>query len=644
MCGIAGVISPRGFDPAVLAEMASAIRHRGPDGEGYLTWAGGDVAASPRPLPESPRRESTVGLAHLRLAIIDLREVNAQPLVDADRSLAVVFNGEIYNYVELREELQAVGHKFETTGDTEVLLAAYAEWGSACVERFVGMWAFALLDGPRRRLFFSRDRFGIKPLYYCLSGGALYFASEIKALLAVPSIGPLPHEAAVRRFLLTGATDESERTFFEGIRSLPPAHNMAFSLDEAPAPKPERYWRVPPEGYAGDRLAAAGEFERLLTESVRLHARSDVPVGTCLSGGLDSAAIVCVADGLRRSGAIPSYAHSGFGYLPDDPAYSERAYMEEVVQATGLEMTYVEAEPRGFADALVEISRSQDEPFASTSVGAQWFVFRAARAKGMKVMLDGQGADEMLAGYHGYFSPIARALLRSRQPIRYARFARAHRREHGVAPLSVRAALAAFAAGRKGSADVVVPGAPADLAMLSPALRARVQGSDTGAAAFGSVHELLAAQMESLGLPSLLRFEDRNSMAHSIEARVPFLDHRLVEFAFSLPTHFKLDGVETKAVMRQALRDLLPARIRERSDKVGFRAEPSATWQLAERHRDSLRSSRTEFEASWLAPGAVEALLDEGDRSALAEFRLWRLINLKLWLRAFWGDGSDPLD
>ena len=643
MCGLAGIINQDGVDPAALGSMAEAIAHRGPDGRGYLLHRAGGAPSygrTPEQAARGPERPQ-VGFAHLRLAIIDLREINDQPLFDPSGELALSFNGEIYNYVELREELERLGHEFRTDGDTEVLLAAYSEWGPACVERLVGMWAFSILDSRRNVVFLSRDRFGVKPLYWTLHDGALHFASEIKALQAVPGAAPEPNEEVVRRYLLTGGVDETEQTFFDGVFSLPAAHNALIPLGGTVEPlRPERYWTIPPEGYDGGLGDAAQEFRALLTESVRVHARSDVPVGTCLSGGLDSSAIVCLAEELRRNEQIPSYAHSGFGYLPEQAALSERPYMEEVATRTGLQMTYVEVPPQRFSSALVEIARQQDEPFGSTSIAAQWFVFESAHRAGLKVMLDGQGADEVLGGYHYYFPLIASALLRARRPLQYARFSRSHRRAFGDSPLSRRYALASLAPARLRRAAPERLAQPPAAALLAAGFRDGGDGGLPAAPEFESINELLAAYTASLGLPSLLRFEDRNSMAHSIEARVPFLDHRLVEFAFRLPGDYKIHGVQTKYVMREALKGVLPERIRTRADKIGFRAEPAATWALAERHRDALLASRTPYEERWFDRAGLAALFGGSDRSATAEFMLWRAVNTKLWLRAFWGDGE----
>ena len=648
MCGIAGALSASGIDPAVLPLMGDSISHRGPDGEGYLlhTPQSGARVLRSRDGMDGLNGPVTAGFAHRRLTIIDLTDASDQPMMDPSGEFAIAYNGELYNYVELREELESLGRPARTSGDTEVVLNAYAEWGPACLERMVGMWALAILDLRRRVVFMALDRFGIKPLFYTVADGTLYFGSEIKALLAVPAVRPEPEESVVRKFLLTGRVDESPQTFFTGIRRLPPAHHVSIPLDDpASPPSPRRYWDYPSESFKGSRRAAAAEFKRLLSESVRVHLRSDVPVGTCLSGGLDSSGIVCLAEELRREGQVPRYAHSGFGYLPDDPQVSERPFMDEVVGRTGIQMTYVEPPAERFQAALLEIIRQQDEPFGTTSIAAQWFVFDAAHRARLKVMLDGQGADEVLGGYHSYFASIGLAHLRARRPLRYARFNRQYRRRVGTSV--VPRTLVRFYMSPDRDHDPPPTELPPDvpgMEVMSADLRGRCRPEDIASPGFKSINEILEAHTARLGLPSLLRFEDRNSMAHSIEARVPFLDHRLVEFAFSLPGSYKVKGLETKHVLRRALRGTLPEPIRTRTDKIGFRAEPTATWALAERNKDALLANPTEFEERWFDRSGLEGLMNGSARSDEAEYLLWRALNTKLWLRTFWGDSSAPLE
>jgi asparagine synthase (glutamine-hydrolysing) len=648
VCGIAGVISTAGgINPSVLVRMSDHIEHRGPDGEAYLTASLGGPRlrrSSRDEIANSGGDPPAVGFAHRRLTIIDLSERSDQPLVDASGDYAIAYNGEVYNYIELREELVRLGHSFRSEGDTEVVLQAYKEWGPECVERFVGMWAFAILDRPGCALLLSRDRFGIKPLYYASVGGALYFASEIKALLEVPGLEVEPNEEVVRRFLLDGGVDNCEQTFFAGITRLPPAHNLVIPLDGKVALDPRRYWWYPPQDGQIAEPEAAAQVRGLLEDSVRIHARSDVPVGTCLSGGLDSSSIVCLAEELRAAGQIPRYTHNAFGYLPQDEAFSERRYMQSVVESTGARLYPVDPPVERFVEELLGIVRQQDEPFGSTSIAAQWFVFEAARREGMKVMLDGQGADEVLGGYEGYFTVIASNLLRERRLLSYARFSREHKELLGRRPLPLLHAgwsVLPRRARRSATKRLPVP-LPAGAGIMSKEMEQRVR-RDFQPDPPGSLYDLLKTQTESVSLPSLLRFEDRNSMAHSIEARVPFLDHRVVEFAFRLSPEMKIKGVETKHILREAMRGVLPEDIRTRTDKLGFRAEPQAAWTIADRHFDSLVANRTGYEARWFDPEAMAGLLGGPDRSTESELLAWRAINVKLWLRLHWGDSGDPL-
>jgi asparagine synthase (glutamine-hydrolysing) len=645
MCGIAGAISTRGIDPSVLIRMGDVLEHRGPDGEGYVLGPGeGRLARLSRDEVTRSNDAPSVGFAHRRLTIIDLSERSDQPLIDGSGELAIAYNGELYNYLELREQLEGAGHSFVSSGDTEVVLAAYREWGPGCVERFVGMWALAILDAAGRRVFLSRDRFGIKPLFLARVGEALFFASEIKALLEVPGLSVEPDEKAMRRYLLDGVVDNTERTFFAGITRLPPAHNAVISLVGPPDPRPMRYWSYPAQDGQLPRTEAAKRLRALLEDAVRIHARSDVPVGTCLSGGLDSSSIVCVAEELRAAGQIPRYTHSAFGYLPQDEAFSERRHMESVVSRTGARMHFVDTDLDRFVEKLLEIVRQQDEPFGSTSIAAQWFVFEAARREGMKVMLDGQGADEILGGYHGYFPVIASNLLRHGRLLTYARFRREHKELLGHGPLPVRGAIwsALPERARRGVSRRATVPLPPGASLMSAEQRERVRGEYRPDPP-GSLHDLLQGQTESVSLPSLLRYEDRNSMAHSIEARVPILDHRVVEFAFQLPDELKVNGVETKSLLREAMKGIIPEDVRSRRDKVGFRAEPRATWTLAERHRDALLVNRTPYEERWLDSDALAAAIDGSDRSTDTEFMVWRAINAKLWLRQHFSELPDPL-
>jgi asparagine synthase (glutamine-hydrolysing) len=584
-----------------------------------------------------------VGFAHRRLTVIDLTDASAQPMVDDDSGHALIYNGELYNYIELREELRARGRSFETTGDTEVVLRAYQEWGPRCVERFVGMWAFAVLDSARQAVVLSRDRFGIKPLFWTTAHDQFVFASEIKALLKLPWVDRGPDETTVANFLVRGVTETSTRSFFAGIRSLPPAHNLVVDLRRIGTPRPERYWGLPESPELSDEDAASG-FATRFSEAIRTHVRSDVAVGTCLSGGLDSTAIVCVAHSLQSKGQLPEqYTHETFGYVPPGRDWSERHWMDLVVAQTGVRLTEVRPTRSEFEAALLPVVATQDEPFGSASIVAQWCVFDAARRAGVTVMLDGQGADEVLGGYQSYLVTIAAALLHARQRVAYARTHFAYTRRFRSSPVPVRSIAAAFAPrSLKTLIRALRPNGTAELTMgsrhplLTPAVIDAVPDEPPLPT---DVHSLLRQQTERGNLPALLRFEDRNSMSHSIEARVPFLDHRLVEYAFRLPPDAKIRGAETKRVLREAMRDVIPEPIRQRRDKIGFRADPAASTRFADAHRAALVENRTDAEAEWFRPKAINGLIDDALKDHAREFELWRAVNVKLWARLHWGDG-----
>jgi asparagine synthase (glutamine-hydrolysing) len=623
-------------DPRALLAMTDALTHRGPDGEGYAAL--GDEPQA-RVLAREQLTAATgplrVALGHRRLTIIDPTDDSAQPMRDASGRFVLAYNGELYNYVELRAELERAGRTLATAGDTEVVLQAWAHWGAACLERFVGMWAFVILDTERRQLVICRDRFGIKPLFYTHAAGGLRFASEIKGLLAAMDT-PEADESVVAGFLLSGA-DTGAETFFQGIHRLPAAHLLAVPLDDPVRATARRSWEIPDEAGA-DGEDAAARFAELFRESVRIHTRSDVAVGTCLSGGLDSSAIVCTASALQADGQLPpSYRHQAFGYVPPDEAVSERRWMDMVVARTGVALEVVRPAPDRFGASLEAIVQQQDEPFGSTSIAAQWFVFEAARRAGMKVMLDGQGADEVLGGYHGYLATIAAGLLNDRRPLAYAQLALDHRRRLGAWPLPA------------GTVTAMLPGPIRSIAGL---LR-----SSNGHAAAPAVTSVFAApllqnmasapplptELQALlrhqvqrSLPSLLRYEDRNSMAHSIEARVPFLDHRLVELAFRLPGESKVRGADTKRILREAMKGVLPEPIRTRRDKLGFRADPGAAARFALAHREALAANATAAESRWFQPDAVRAFIDAAQTRSELDFPLWRIVNVKLWARIHW--------
>lgn len=602
MCGLCGVVAAgRPAEQATIERMLDGIAHRGPDGRGAFADDG-------------------VALGHLRLAIIDLSDAGLQPFELG--GLQLVHNGEIYNYLELREELRAHGHSFRSETDTEVLLAAYREWGEACVERLNGIWAFAIWDPGRRTLFASRDRFGVKPLYYRLDGRRLAFASEPWVLRGDD---PRPNERAVRDYLEHGWLDHGEETFFAGVRRLPPAHNLSFGPDGLLI---RRYWSLEPSEAPADPVDAVRE---LFLDAVRLQLRSDVPVGTALSGGIDSSAIaVAVAHhGHARQKTVTAYF--------EDAGFDERPYARAVVEATGAEAHWVSFTAQELVESLPAIVRAQGEPFGSTSIAAGWHVMRAAKAAGLTVMLDGQGGDELFAGYRAAYGYRIADLLAGGQVTEAGRELAAFWSRHGSSPVAAAGVLIRpFLPERVGAAGRARLKGSATLA--HPDIRGAARSREENGYPFPDrLRRHLAHTLTRRGLPELLRYEDRNSMAHAIEARVPFLDHRLVELAYSLDAGSLLARGETKAVLRRALADLLPPRVRDRTDKLGF-VTPEGRFMreaLGDLARETF-GSREFRERGLVDPtAALERLRRHRAGDLSAGMELWRALNVELWARTF---------
>jgi asparagine synthase (glutamine-hydrolysing) len=658
MCGVVAMWqrAPRdSISRPLLMQMTSILRHRGPDDEGYLCvdtqvgrydeYRGRDtlpaIALPDIRVPGTTGYDLAFGFR--RLSIIDLTAAGHQPMGNSDRSLWIIFNGEIYNYRELRDELEAKGHRLQTATDTEVLLYSYQEWGEACLEHLNGMWGFALWDGRRNRLFCARDRLGIKPLYYYWDGRTFALASEIKALLPIPALTRRANDGLVYDYLTYGFVDHTEETFFVGIRQLPAAHWL--SLDGAGDLRLRRYWdldreqRAAPERCGGDYEK---RFYTLFEDAVRLHLRSDVPVGTCLSGGLDSSAIVCVANRLlHREQAMPdglvATRQKTFSSCFDDQRYDEREYIAAVIALTGAEPNYTFPQGGELPQVAQQLIWHQDEPFGSTSIYAQWCVMQRAANRGIKVLLDGQGADELLAGYPGYFDYQWSSLFRQRRWTELWRELDAYRRLYTASPVHLAARLLRLLA-------------PAGARAVARHLRrGSVLGLDPQFAQAYHNRVYLVAEQERdpfdsalytilvrFGLPALLRYEDRNAMAHSVESRVPFLDYRLVEYVFSLPADQKIRDGRTKAVLRHALKDVLPETVRLRRDKMGF-VTPERQWMSHELRgwvREIFASDRFRTRGYCDAGPALAAFDAHAAGKIDLNFLAWRWVNLELWCRA----------
>lgn len=571
MCGIAGVISTASVVPDALPTALAALTHRGPDGDGIERF---DATGA------------RCALGHRRLAILDLSPAGRQPMASADGRAWIVFNGEIYDYLELREELAKLGHSFKTRTDTEVLLAAWTQWGPEMLPRLNGMFALAIWDGPRSLLFLARDRFGEKPLHWKEDGTSLVFASELRAIRAFERVGQIQpsriDDAWLYRFLQFGRVEADDATMLEGVRRLPPGHCMTVYAREGRLEADTDRWYDLAKARAHVRVPSdpAQTFRDLFDDSVRLRLRSDVPVGTSLSGGIDSGSIVTTMSALLD----PSGTQHTFTCRMEDPALDEGRYSSATAAAARAHLHEIRPAAEDLRRDFDALVAAQGEPFQSASLYAQWRVFERAKQEGVTVLLDGQGADEILAGY-GIFTAVAAGREMSRGRLAAAR------RILEAAPVNVRAqtsaeakqyALRGLLRGAIGRAAERwrMPRGSASAAIVSEDARRRFGRPERLRPELGAGSWLDAwlrfATTEG-PLQMLLRFADRNSMAHSREVRLPFLDHRLVELCFALPDEWKIGDRWTKRLLREAMAGRVPDEVRLRREKIGFEA-PDVLW------------------------------------------------------------------
>jgi asparagine synthase (glutamine-hydrolysing) len=629
----------RPVDTGLLEAMTASLAHRGPDGEGYVLLASGRekplaVRGRLRDTVPGPSGPYTIGLGHRRLAIIDLTPLGAQPMGTEDGLLWITYNGEVYNAPELRQELVAQGYHFRSSSDTEVVLTAYRAWGRDCLDRFNGMFAFAVWDGRERVLFCARDRFGIKPFYYREDGPRFLFGSEIKALLCDRRFRPVPHDGVVFDYLTQARQDHTTETFFRDIRQLAPGEYLILHGGQGSSRfERDRWWHVPESTHAVSRSEAVTRTRELIQDSIRLELRADVPVGSCLSGGLDSSTIVCLMKTLVTASTVPQT----FSCCHDDSRYDERRYIQSVVARTGVGSQAVFPDPARLWDALPEIVWHHEEPVSGTSVLAQWEVMRAARHAGVKVLLDGQGGDEVLLGYPRFVGFRLADLLRTGRWTEGLREWSAWRRVHGGLHPT---AIAAMARGLLPSRSV--QWLRSRMTQESTWLRSEFVKAAHGwmrpePTAAGSVLARQVVRILAEDLPALLHFEDRNSMAFSLEARVPFLDHRLVSWLVGLPPEFKLHRGVTKVVLRDAMAGVLPEDIRQRTDKMGF-VTPEDEWlrTVWRNHIDGLLNSESlRARPYWQASALRDWYRRYCRGDAAIGPTVWRWINLECWLRKF---------
>ncbi|MFZ0429577.1 MAG: asparagine synthase (glutamine-hydrolyzing) [Acidobacteriota bacterium] len=556
MCGIAGIWNRDGgpVEEDLLVAMRRALEHRGPDSRGLLL-------------------QESLGIAHCRLSIMDPSANSDQPLSTPDGELVLSFNGEIHNYLEIRSDLEKLGSRFRSTGDTEVVLEAFRRWGPGCFSRFNGMWGLALWDRRRRRLVLSRDRFGLKPLFYSERGPRLAFASEIKGLLAAFPEEAEIDESELAAYLLGANPDSGIETFYRNIRAVPPATFLTATLDGL---EPARnYWDFEP-GTMGPPEHPEESFRELLRDAVRLRLRSDTPVGACVSGGLDSSSVAMLSEELSNR---PIHCFSL--KFPDHPSIDESSYAAEVLSRSDRFITHwVCPQPTGLVETMELIVRANDAPSPLRGRLGMWEIFRAAH-RHVKVVLIGEGGDELLAGYRRFLVPYLIDLLRPGSGNGTGAAARATQLSALLPwfwpprfnqlldltrPLLRRHRLYSRADETSLNRDFApLARSPSPERFFHAFLR-----GDIPRPFASSLNNALWQEFRYCGIPELVRAEDALAMASSLETRAPFLDHRLVEFCFRLPPTEKVADGWTKSLLRRAMKGGLPERIRLRRQKVGL--------------------------------------------------------------------------
>ncbi len=652
MCGIAGIYGIKKntkIDLSLLQKMTGLIIHRGPNDEGYLiandsedrmrAFCGDDSSdAIKRKLPHcSDDISARIGFGFRRLPTVELSDWGHQPMFDPKLGLGIIFNGEIYNHYELRDELTGMGYSFGGHSDTEVIIKAYHAWGEDCVHRFLGMWAFSIWDTKTQTLFLSRDRFGIKPLYYAQDRDFFYWGSEIKQILAT-EISKTQNAAMIWRSMKVNAMMVyDDETYWQEIRSLLPGHNLTIRDQKIQI---HRYFALDPDDFEKSSLSfeeASDEYHRLFLDSLRMQLRSDVEIGGSLSGGLDSGAIVC------KASQILDYPLRCFStYYENFPALDERAYIEIIAAKMRIRTNYIAPGPEDAKSWWQEATYLNDLPIAAGFV-SQYALMKNAHEAGIRILLSGQGSDEMSAGYrhagYRYFAD----LLRGMQLGRFTSEIRHYLGKNPADNLKYLGKTALSALTRESGIYKLEANRyrfePFNDAFTNAA-KEQSQGqlmqkiADIPASRLSN---FLYNMMQNTSLGTLLHFEDRMSMAHSVESRVPFLDHRLVKHVFSLPSGYKIRPPYHKAIHRHALRDCVPPEISQRKDKGIFGSPFHDHWmrnELKDYIQDIIYSSEFRNRGIWDLPKIHERWQKYLKGNSADAEMLYNVASLEVWHRS----------
>lgn len=623
MCGIFGYV---GNNVVQLKKCTDIIDYRGPDAEGFL-WFN----------PESRQTENNsdvlwnsdktfkVAFGFRRLAIIDLVEASNQPLFSSDRKYAIIFNGEIYNYLEIRKELEQAGHVFKTHSDTEVIIEAYRAFGVDCVNKFNGMWALAILDFEKNKIFCSRDRFGVKPFYYHKTAENFTFASEIKQFWPAGLKREI-NENIIGDFLGKNIINHTEETFFKDIFQLMPGHNIYLTFNENKIVSFEikKFWqlKVNPSLKIENFDEAKEKYLTLLKDSINLRFRSDVPVGSCLSGGLDSSTIVSLAAELQK-GKIITFS----SIFEKNPKFDEKEFMDMVFHNNKfITPFFCSTNSEQIIHEMDNLIWHQDEPFPTFSILAQWNVMKLAKENGVIVLLDGQGGDEFLGGYRKYY---AFYLKECWQNLHFGKFF------SGIFYLLKNTEFDFF--NSEGWRRYL--GLKQNVTVLSKAGKQLKKSANIGLNSVKTMKDKFLDDIEKFSLPPLLRYEDRNSMAFSIESRVPFLDYKLASFIISQPTEHIISKGYTKYILREATKGILPEKIRLRINKLGF-ATPQSEWMSEPLIKDYFKSYFLKMDSPYLNRQAIYEDFLSYPNSKLDSFDFSRYLIFDRWYQLNFVDSS----
>lgn len=597
MCGISGIVNLKGGFKRQdqLKLMTDLITHRGPDDFGFFI-------------------EGSVGFGHRRLSILDLSSAGNQPMKFSE-DLVITYNGEIYNYIEIRQTLIEKGYKFQSNTDTEVILAAYAEWGKECVHQFNGMWAFAIYDRKKHTVFLSRDRFGIKPLYFLKIDDELIFGSEIKQLLLFVKVNKV-NKKTLLNYLIYGMEEYNEDTFFEGVCKLLPGHNLTIDIKKGVLEQ-ERFYTLKkhPSIERLNEQDSILHWRKKFTQSINLRLRSDVDVGTCLSGGLDSSSIAAKAGKTyfkNRGKAFKAITAESVEKINDESAYAKK-----VVDFIGLDWKKVKPDKESYKEVVEKVIALQEEPFGSPSIIMQYFVMQKAKEINCTVLLDGQGGDETLLGYERYYPayflslPFWRSLMElfkssSNSKLSVFQLLKYHVYFTNAKIRKKRQVKRCFFV-KKSSLNFLKDDALNDLAK-----------------SYRNIWDLQVKEITSTQLPHLLKYEDKNSMYHSIETRLPFLDYQLVEASLSIKNSLKINGGWTKYILRKSIENDLPQEITWRKNKFGFEA-PVKTW-LSD--KDELRKVISSSQI-------IKSLCHDSVKTVEDISLLWKLYNIAIWEKIY---------